>query len=1619
MVENSGTIIADGGEVYLTTNAVNELLKGVVNNTGIIEANSLDGITGNINLSGNIIVNNGEIKATGNIGGVINETANMIIDAGLTDVSAVNDAGTITQNSTEILQSKSATLKANSQNTKAGNISLISNTQEQNSGIYLSGTIEAKGQDGGDFATTAQKVTLNGVSLNTSGKNSAGNIKIGGDWQGTKVSLENAKKTNVVNSTITNNGKDGEIVVWSDEQTNFFSTIQAPNAKAEISSKGNLNINAENVKVKSLLLDPKDIEIKDEIGLDYYLLTNPNNTVGDSFGKEVVQLSNGNYVITASGTDVGGVSNVGRVYLYSEEGQLISTLSGTHDGDRVGQSLNSSSITLLTNGNYVISSSSWYDSRGAVTWGDANTGISGILDGSNSVVGSRASDRVGYTNGGGVIALTNGNYVIASNNWDNGTAVDAGAVTWVKGTTGKTNNNSGTISSSNSLVGSYSNDWVGNRIVALSNGNIATSTENWNSSKGAATWIDGTTGKTYNDLGIISSLNSIVGTNTDHVGRYLIALTNGGFVVGSPIISIDGISQAGAATWVNGTTGETSNNSNTISSANSIVGTTTGQFVGDGIYSISNGGYVVHAYNTSNNASSNRGALRWVDSTNSSDIIGNMSNSNSLYGLTGNMLGNRGVTELPNGKYVITSSSWANGSETYAGAVSLYSYKTGLLTISSSNSILGSKSYDLNGATITVLENGNYVVYAPQWKNSSGTAVGAYTFVSKDNGGIGEISSSNSLIGSDLNDFQFSKIITLDNGNYVIGAYLYGTDDKGAIIWGDGNSGVKGTVSSSNAFLGTSTNQSTGLALVELSNGYYAFSGYKWDNGSLTDTGAIFIQDGSQVLTNSNYDSNAVFYGTKAGGLIGQKLSTSYDKTRLIINDYNNDIGGTVYIKVTREIDTSLPNATFSYMPSDKSVVTPGSITTLLNAGTDVTLQANNDITVTKDVIASNTSGDGGDFTLQAGRHINVNANIFTENGNFTALAGDTNAISQYVSSGTPTITLASGKTIDVGTGIINLYSNGGNFVNNSTSNPFTASLTNIYLPSFTNATLGAITTYNKRYNTTFNGGCLTAGCTLPTSGINLLYSIAPKISVAPDSYTITYGDPFNGVDKYTLSGFVNGDDETSAGVNGTALFSNAATTSTSGYFVAGTHDLAYTSGLASSLGYIFEDKTSSATELTINSKILSVSDLEVSSKTYDGSNLASLSNNGSIVKVANDDLTFSTVATFNNKDVESSKTVNLDYTLNGNDAGNYTLVDEIGVATSALISKKELSIAGTTTNDKIYDGNTNAVVNLGTLSGFVGSETLTASALGTFASKDVGTQTATFEYTLVDGINGGVASNYSLANTNDDADISKRAVTLTADAISKAYGEINPFLTYKVINGYIANNDLLTGNLETTASQFSDIGKYDITSTLANSNYDITFIDATNKLTINKRAITINADSKSKVYGGSEVNLNATVSSITGLGLASSDSLNEVTGRLSRQAGENVGSYDVLLGNGSKANNYEITFNNDNNAYTITPDMSRLVTVAPPVAPVEVQVNNNPNIVSEPVIQETATKLVTLSEIRINRENTQSNNGPEVNEDIKIPLSKNSIIDLVNGGVKLPEGLEQLFFVVNNTPIN
>ena len=98
-------------------------------------------------------------------------------------------------------------------------------------------------------------------------------------------------------------------------------------------------------------------------------------------------------------------------------GALISTLIGSTANDNLG----STGVTALSNGNYVVRSLNWDNGAatdaGAVTFGSGTTGVSGAVSSTNSLVGTTTTDQVGI---GGVTALSNGNYVVLSLFWDNG-----------------------------------------------------------------------------------------------------------------------------------------------------------------------------------------------------------------------------------------------------------------------------------------------------------------------------------------------------------------------------------------------------------------------------------------------------------------------------------------------------------------------------------------------------------------------------------------------------------------------------------------------------------------------------------------------------------------------------------------------------------------------------------------------------------------------------------------------------------------------------------------------------------------------------------------------------------------------------------------------------------------------------------------------------------------------------------------------------------------------------------------------------------------------------------------------------------------------------------------------
>lgn len=84
---------------------------------------------------------------------------------------------------------------------------------------------------------------------------------------------------------------------------------------------------------------------------------------------------------------------------------------------------------------------------------------------------------------------------------------------------------------------------------------------------------------------------------------------------------------------------------------------------------------------------------------------------------------------------------------------------------------------------------------------------------------------------------------------------------------------------------------------------------------------------------------------------------------------------------------TTLSGTTFNDFAFSTSSFDADALTGVLNTGTGVVLQANNDITINEAITVNNPSGTGGSLTLNALRSITINQPITTDGGNVTAIA--------------------------------------------------------------------------------------------------------------------------------------------------------------------------------------------------------------------------------------------------------------------------------------------------------------------------------------------------------------------------------------------------------------------------------------------------------------------------------------------------------------------------------------------------------------------------------------------------------------------------------------------------------
>ena len=154
---------------------------------------------------------------------------------------------------------------------------------------------------------------------------------------------------------------------------------------------------------------------------------------------------------------------------------------------------------------------------------------------------------------------------------------------------------------------------------------------------------------------------------------------------------------------------------------------------------------------------------------------------------------------------------------------------------------------------------------------------------------------------------------------------------------------------------------------------------------------------------------------------------------------------------------------------------------------------------------------------------------------------------------------------------------------------------------------------------------------------------------------------------------------------------------------------------------------------------------------------------------------------------------------------------------------------------------------------------------------------------------------------------VNAKSITVTADAVSKTYGEADPTLTYKVEG--LVNGDELTGELKRVAGE--NVGDYAIeqNTLTAGNNYRLTYTGA--KLTINPKAIT-EADVKlngSLTYTSSEQTQPITVTA----GITY-----EVTGNKAT----NAGTYDLTVkGTGNYIGTVTLEWTIAKAKLTIAPD--------------------------------------------------------------------------------------------------
>jgi len=267
-IQNQGAITADGGRVVMNAKTANDLMHTVINQNGVVKAQSLVERNGEIILDGGdngTVAVSGTLDTQGTQGGNINVTGKAVelASTAVVDASGTQQGGNVNigdlQHTEQVTLKQDSTVNANvTDNGKAGNIKVLANLNTGQTHVHGNLNAKAPKQGDGGFIETSGATVKIADTANISTKAAQGtsgtwlidptDFNIGGvnsDISGAALGTQiDNQKAVVIQSTQGKTGSNGDInvneaVTWS---TTFGLLV--------LKALHNININADITGIK-------------------------------------------------------------------------------------------------------------------------------------------------------------------------------------------------------------------------------------------------------------------------------------------------------------------------------------------------------------------------------------------------------------------------------------------------------------------------------------------------------------------------------------------------------------------------------------------------------------------------------------------------------------------------------------------------------------------------------------------------------------------------------------------------------------------------------------------------------------------------------------------------------------------------------------------------------------------------------------------------------------------------------------------------------------------------------------------------------------------------------------------------------------------------------------------------------------------------------------------------------------------------------------------------------------------------------------------------------------------------------------------------------------------------